>query len=63
MSLFLLDTNMLSLLEQGHPRVLQQVNSHPQSDIALSVISIQEQMQGFLASLTRARNRQQLALA
>ncbi|HEY7153558.1 MAG TPA: type II toxin-antitoxin system VapC family toxin [Gemmataceae bacterium] len=63
MSPFLLDTDMLSLLEQGHPRVLQQVNNHPQPDIALSVISIQEQMQGFLASLSRARNRQQLALA
>lgn len=63
MSLFLLDTDTLSLVEQGHPRVLQRVNSHPLSDVALSAISIQEQMQGFLASLTRARNRQQVALA
>jgi tRNA(fMet)-specific endonuclease VapC len=63
MSLFLLDTDTLSLLEQGHPLVLQQVNSRPASEIAVSAISIQEQMQGFLASLTRARNRQQLALA
>ena len=54
MSLFLLDTDILSLLEQGHPLVLQHVNSHPVSDIALSAISIQEQAQGFLASLTRA---------
>ena len=29
MSLFLLDTDTLSLLEQGHPLVLQHVNSHP----------------------------------
>lgn len=63
MSLFLLDTDILSLVEQGHPLVLQRVNSHPLSDIALSAISIQEQMQGFLASLTRARNHQHLALA
>jgi tRNA(fMet)-specific endonuclease VapC len=63
MSLFLLDTDILSLLEQGNPLVQQHVNNHPLSDIALSVISIQEQMQGFLASLTRARNRQQVALA
>ena len=61
MSLFLLDTDVLSLLEQGHPLVLQRVNNHPLPDVALSAISIQEQMQGFLASLTRARNRQQIA--
>ncbi|HEY7425560.1 MAG TPA: type II toxin-antitoxin system VapC family toxin [Gemmataceae bacterium] len=42
--------------------MLQRVNSHPVSDIALSAISIQEQMQGFLVSLSRARNHQQLAL-
>jgi tRNA(fMet)-specific endonuclease VapC len=63
MSRFLLDTDTLSLLEQGHPHVLQQVNSHSATDLALSAISIQEQMQGFLASLLRARNRQQIALA
>lgn len=63
MSLFLLDTDILSLLERGHPLVLQRVNSQPLADIALSAISIQEQMQGFLASLNRARNRQQVALA
>jgi tRNA(fMet)-specific endonuclease VapC len=31
--------------------------------MALPAISIQEQMQGFLAGLARARNRQQVALA
>lgn len=63
MSRFLLDTDTLSLLEQGHPLVLQRVNNFPLFDITLSAISIQEQMQGFLAGLTRARNRQQVALA
>jgi tRNA(fMet)-specific endonuclease VapC len=63
MSRFLLDTDTLSLPEHGHPLVLQQVNSHPPSDIAVAAISVQEQMQGFLAALSRARNRQQLALA
>lgn len=63
MSLFLLDTDTLSLLEHQHLLVLQRVNSRPPADIALPAISIQEQIQGFLASLTRARNRQQVALA
>ena len=63
MSLFLLDTDTLSLLEHRHPLVMQRVNSYPTSDIALSVISIQEQMQGLLSNLIRARNHQQIALA
>lgn len=42
MSLFLLDTDTLSLLEQGHALVLHQVNSHPATEIAVSAISIQE---------------------
>jgi tRNA(fMet)-specific endonuclease VapC len=63
MSRFLLDTDTLSLLQRGHPLVQQRVNNHSPADMALAAISIQEQMQGFLASVTRARNRQQLALA
>jgi tRNA(fMet)-specific endonuclease VapC len=63
MSRFLLDTDTLSLLEQGHLLVLQRVNSQSPANLALSAISIQEQMQGFLSALTRARNRPQLALA
>jgi tRNA(fMet)-specific endonuclease VapC len=63
MSLFLLDTDTLSLLEQGHAVVLRNVNHHPVADIAVSAITIQGQMQGFLAALSRARNPQQVALA
>jgi tRNA(fMet)-specific endonuclease VapC len=63
MSLFLLDTDTLSLLQQGHATVLQRVNSHQIVDIAISVISIQEQVQGSLAAISRALTRQQLALA
>src|SRR4051812_37991633 len=63
MSLFLLDTDTLSLLEQGHAIVVQRINSHPVSDIAVSAISIQEQMQGFLAALARGHTHQQTAQA
>ena len=61
MSLFLLDTDILSLLQEGNPRVLQNINCRPLSEIALSTISLQEQFQGVLAAINRARNSQQLA--
>lgn len=63
MSRFLLDTDTLSLLEQGHTEVLKQVNRHRVADIMTPAISVQEQMQGFLAALKRARTAQQLARA
>jgi tRNA(fMet)-specific endonuclease VapC len=59
--MFLLDTDVLSLLQEGNPQVLQHVNQHPRNEIALSTISLQEQMQGFLAAANRSRNSQQLA--
>jgi len=63
MSRFLLDTDTLSLIEQGHAIVSQQVNSHPAADVSIPVITIQEQMRGFEALLSRARNHQQIARA
>ena len=56
MSLFLLDTDTLSLLQEGNPQVLQHINQHPRSEIALSTISLQEQMQGFLAARSMRLN-------
>ena len=63
MSLFLLDTDTLTLAEQGHIAVLKQVNSRSISEIALSAISVQEQMLGFLAAVNRARDQKDLAKA
>jgi tRNA(fMet)-specific endonuclease VapC len=63
MSRFLLDTDTLSLLQWGHPAVLQQVNARPVADVAVCVISIQEQVQGWQAALNRARTPQQLSQA
>lgn len=60
---FLLDTDSLSLLQQGHPTVLQRVNGHPVSNVAVSTITLQEQMQGWQGNLNRARNPQQVAIA
>ena len=62
MSQFLLDTDTLSLLEHGNATVLRRINSHPVADIAITAISILEQMKGWQAVLNHARTRQQIAL-
>ena len=60
MSLYLLDTDTISLIEQRHPTVTQRVATHPTSDVAISVISVQEQVTGWLSSINRARQRPQI---
>ncbi len=47
MSFYMLDTDTLSLLQQGHVTVLHQVNNRPFTEVALAVITLQEQMQGW----------------
>jgi tRNA(fMet)-specific endonuclease VapC len=63
MSRFLLDTDTLSLLQRGQAVVQGRVNAEPAGDVALSAITIQEQMRGWQAALGRARDRQQSAYA
>ncbi len=63
MSRFLLDTDTLTLVEQGNQAVLANVNRNPPADIAVSAISVQEQAEGFLAAVKRARDRLELARA
>jgi tRNA(fMet)-specific endonuclease VapC len=63
MSLFLLDTDTVSLLQQGNLTVQQHVNSHSATEVFHSAITLQEQMKGFLASVNSAPNHQQLALS
>jgi tRNA(fMet)-specific endonuclease VapC len=60
---FLLDTDNLSLVQQGHSTVLNRVNRTPLADMALCTVTLWEQMQGWQSSLTRARDRQQIAQA
>ena len=60
MSVFLLDTDTLTLLEHADALVLQNANSHPKAQISLSSISIQEQMRGILAAVNRAREHRKL---
>jgi tRNA(fMet)-specific endonuclease VapC len=52
----LLDTDLFSLYQQGHPRVVQQVLAHLTHQLALSIITIEEQLVGWQTALGRARD-------
>jgi hypothetical protein len=46
MSLFVLDTDTLVLFQEGHEAVCRRVLSHPMEELAISVITVEEQLSG-----------------
>jgi tRNA(fMet)-specific endonuclease VapC len=63
MSLHVLDTDIVTLYQHGHPRVVQQILAHPVRQLAIAVISVEEELTGWYTKLRQARKRDQLARA
>ncbi len=63
MSLFVLDTDTLVLFQEGHEEVCRRVLSLPIEQLAISVITVEEQLSGWYTLLRRAKSAEKLALA
>lgn len=63
MTLYVLDTDILTLYQSGHSAVVHNVQSCPAEQLAVSVISVEEQLTGWYTKLRRAKTREQLARA
>jgi tRNA(fMet)-specific endonuclease VapC len=63
MSLFVLDSDTVSLLENGHVTVVARVASHPAAEISVAVIVVEEALSGWYSMIRKAKNPRQLALA
>ncbi len=63
MSLYLFDTDMLTLYSDGHPRVCERVATHPGKSLATSIITVEEQLSGWYTILRQTKNDQQLVSA
>ena len=61
MSLHVLDTDILTLLQERHPRVQERVASCRPDELAITVISVEEQLSGWYRRLRRAGKPQELA--
>jgi tRNA(fMet)-specific endonuclease VapC len=61
MSRYLLDTDTLSLVQFGHATAVRRLAARADPDIALSAISFQEQMRGWLSRLNKLTAPPQLA--
>jgi tRNA(fMet)-specific endonuclease VapC len=58
---YLLDTDHLSLFVQKHPMVVANVAAHRTETLSISVVTVEEQLLGWLAEVrkTRIRNKQE----
>jgi tRNA(fMet)-specific endonuclease VapC len=63
MSLYVLDTDHLSLYRYGHPEVSAHIEATPADQLAVTIITIEEQLRAWYTQVRRARDRDRLARA
>ena len=56
MILYVLDTDHLSLILRGHPKIRERLTAIPPEQIAITIITVEEQLRGRLAQLSKARS-------
>ncbi|MFH1907625.1 MAG: type II toxin-antitoxin system VapC family toxin [Chloroflexota bacterium] len=62
-SRYLLDTDHISLAQRGHPHISARILATPPEFLAVSIITVQEQLQGRLAQVQAARDMEALVRA
>lgn len=63
MALFVLDTDHLTLLQHGHPQVAARLREVKDSQVAVSIVTYEEQVRGRLAVVRQAQSPERLAIA
>jgi tRNA(fMet)-specific endonuclease VapC len=62
MSLYVLDTDILTLFRRGNADVHQRVLATPPDELAITAVTVEEQLGGWYNLLRQARRPQQLVL-
>ena len=63
MSLYVLDTDILSLYRRNHPTVASRIRACPPQDLAITVITVDEQLTGWYSLARKAKLPAQIAHA
>jgi tRNA(fMet)-specific endonuclease VapC len=61
MSVYVLDTDIVSLFQHDHPAVVANVQIHPLDELAITVLTVEEQLSGWYNELRKARKPARLA--
>lgn len=61
MSLYVLDTDILSLYQEGHAGVRKHVSQHWPHELSTTIISVEEQLSSWYTLRRRVRGRDQVA--
>jgi tRNA(fMet)-specific endonuclease VapC len=61
MSLYVLDTDMLTLVAEGHPAVSRRFLQQRPEDVAITVLTVEEQLSGWYTELRKAKRPERLA--
>src|SRR5262245_38210839 len=61
MSLYIRDTDILQLFQDGHPLVVARVESVAPGERAISVVTVEEQLSGWYGQLRQAKQPERLA--
>lgn len=63
MTLYLLDTDHISLAQRGHPQVIARIMATNANNLFISIVTVQEQMRGRLAQTQQAKSSDSLIRA
>lgn len=63
MSLYVLDTDHVTLYQRNDPRVLARIAKMSYNDLAVTLITAEEQLRGWLKLIRRASSRERLVMA
>jgi tRNA(fMet)-specific endonuclease VapC len=63
MSLFVLDTDILSLYQRGHSVLSSKLNSYPASELAITVITVEEELAAWYSLLRKVHDPDDLVMA
>ena len=60
---YVFDTDILTLYQRGHPNVVRNAQSRPLDRLAVTIISVEEQLSGWYTALRKAKQPKKLAWA
>ncbi|MFM9267977.1 type II toxin-antitoxin system VapC family toxin [Tychonema sp. BBK16] len=63
MTLWIFDTDHATLFQQGNPQIVQRVSAVNSKDIAITIVTFEEQMYGRLNRIRRAKSEDEIVSA